>query len=295
MKRTRIIALTLVLISVLLLFCSCIQFHFITDPYKLDWHINHYYVPSGEVDENGVEKHILYSSEVTLCNPFYTANATDTTLSFGENGAVAFVDLNGTVHKGVYEVDKYSELYFDELVMNFDDGLSIKADYFKLRRLDVISSYIVFEHDSVEYIFSTIPALTEAEVAQKEIEMAEWARKLMGGYKLTDEEEDLEFFEIRTVSLGGFPFEYRNHTSSAGLYPSTIEQLRIENGKIEFYCKRKEMNDGWKAEGVRINENDVCTYILIDKDNHIREIEEPLPGDCLFVRNWYNYYFYFFE
>lgn len=138
-------------------------------------------------------------------------------------------------------------------------------------------------------------ALTEEEVVKKRFEMVEWARKINDGYRVTKEEKDMDFFKIKLVSLGGHPFQYRNSTMSGTLYPSTIQQLKIENGKIEFYCKRKEINDGWKAEGVRVYENTPCMYVLIDKDNNMREIEEPIEGDCLFIHRGDGYYFYFFE
>lgn len=295
MRKLKIVALTIVLITILLTFSSCIKFHFITDPIKLDWAINHYYVPSGEVDEEGNKKYTLYSHETTFINPFYTAKITDTTLNFGEENTVTFVDLNGNVHKGTYEVDKYSENYYDHIVMNFDDGASINSDYFRLRRGQEYNNYIVFMYDDVEYVFSTMHAMSEEEIVQKRLEMVEWARRINDGYKPTEEEKDTNFFIIKSVWLGGYPVEYRNHTQSCTLYPSTIEQLQIENGKINFYCRRKEMNDGWKGEGVRVNENTACKYILIGKDNAMREIKEPIPGDCIYVRGGDVYYFYFFE
>ena len=295
MKKIKIVALALVMITVLFTFSSCIRFHFITDPSKLDWGINHYYVPSGNVDEEGNKEYILYSHETTFLNPFYTAKITDTTLNFGEENTVTFVDLNGNTHKGTYEVEKYSENYYDHIVMNFDDGVSINSDYFRLRRDKEYNNYIVFVYDDVEYVFSTMHALSEEELVQNRFEMVEWARKINNGYKPTKEEEDMDFFKIKLVSLGGYPFQYRNYTQGCRLYPSTIEQLQIENGKIKFYCKRKEMNDGWQAEGVRVSEYSNCIYILIDKDNNMREIKEPIPGDCIFVHGKDCYYFYFFE
>lgn len=295
MRKTKFVALSTLLITVLLLFCSCTKFHFITDPNKLDWGINHYYVPSGNYDDEGNKEYILYSHETTFINPFYTAEITDATLNFGEDNTVTFVDLNGNVHKGTYEVEKYSKNYYDHIVMNFDDGVSINSDYFRLRRDKEYNNYIVFLYDDVEYVFSTMHALSEEEVVQKRFEMAEWARKINDGYRPTEEEEDTDFFIIKSVSLGGFPFKYRNHTQSCRLYPSTIEQLQIENGNIKFYCKRKEMNDGWKGEGVRVYEDTPCIYILIDKDNNIREIKEPISGDCILVHGARCYYFYFFE
>ena len=295
MKKTKIVAFALVLITILLSFSSCFRFHFITDPCKLDWGINHYYVPSGEIDEDGNNKYILYSHETTFINPFYTAKITDTTLNFGDNNTVTFVDLNGNSHEGTYDVEKYSDNHYDHIVMNFDDGVSINADYFKLRRNKEYNNYIVFVHDDIEYVFSTMHALSEEELVQNRFEMAEWARRINDGYRPTEEEEDMDFFIIKSVSLGGYPFQYRNHTQSCRLYPSTIEQLRIENGKIKFYCKRKEINDGWKGEGVRVYENTPCIYILIDKDNNMREIKEPISGDCIYARGGDVYYFYFFE
>ena len=295
MKNTKFAALSILLVTVLLLLCSCTKFHFITDPCKIDWAINHYYVPSGSVDEDGNKEYILYSHETTFINPFYTAKITDTTLHFGEENAVTFVDLNGNVHKGTYTVEKYSVNYYDYILMNFDDGISIESDYFKLRRNKEYNSYIVFEFEGVEYVFSTMHASTEEEIVQKRYEMVEWARKINDGYRPTEEEENTDFFIIKSVSLGGYPFQYRNHTQGCRLYPSTIEQLQITNGKIKFYCKRKEMNDGWKGEGVRVYEDTPCIYILIDKDNNMREIKEPIPGDCIFVSGRDVYYFYFFE
>ncbi len=296
MNKLKFIALFLLLITVLLACSSCaIKFHFITDPQKLDWGINHYYVPSGDVDEDGNKKYILYSHETTFINPFYTATITDTTLNFEEGNTVAFVDLNGNTHKGTYEIDKYSKNYYDELVMNFDDGVSIIADYFKLSRNKVTNNYIVFIYDEVEYIFSTMHALSEEELVQKRFEMVEWARKINEGYKLSEEEKNMDFFIIKSVWLGGYPLKYRNHTSSSNLYPSTIQQLQIENGKIQFYCKRKVINDGWKAKGVWINEGNLGIYILIDKNNNMKEIKEPILGDCILVPDDNCYYFYFFE
>jgi hypothetical protein len=261
----------------------------------LDWGINHYYVPSGEVDEEGNKKYILYSHEVSFINPFNTAKITDATLNFGKDNTVTFVDLNGNTHKGTYEVEKHSRKYYDHIVMHFDDGVSINSDYFRLRRYKEYNNYIVFMYDEVEYIFSTMHSSSGEEIIQKRLEMVEWARKINDGYRPTEEEENTDFFIIKTVSLGGYPFQYRNHTSSCRLYPSTIEQLKIDNGKISFYCERKEMNDGWKGEGVRVNEYTPCIYILIDKNNNVREIEEPIPGDCIYVRGGGYYYFYFLE
>lgn len=295
MKKTKIVVFALVLITILLSFSSCFRFHFITDPCKLDWGINHYYVLSGEINDEGNKEYILYSHEVTLINPFHTAKITDTTLGFGDNNTVTFVDLNGNVHKGTYEVEGYSKEYFDYIVMNFDDGISIATDYFELKRDKVTNHYIVFSYDDVEYVFSTMHALGEKELVQKRAEMVEWARKLNDGYKRSEEEKYMDFFIIKGVWLGGYPLKYRNGTSSSDYYPSTIEQLKIEDGKIEFYCKRKEMNDGWKSEGVRVYENSECIYILIDKDNNIRELEEPTEGDCLYVSGGGVYHFYFFE
>ena len=295
MKCIKFLSLILVLIAVILTFCSCIKFHFIKDPCKLDWAINHYYVPSGEIDEEGNKKYILYSHETTFINPFYTAKITDATLNFGEENTVTFVDLNGNIHKGTYEVEEYSENYYDYILMNFDDGVSINSDYFRLRRYKEYNNYIVFTYEEVEYVFSTMHASSEEEIVQKRLEMVEWARKINDGYRPTKEEENTDFFIIKSVSLWGYPLKYTNYTQSCRLYPSTIEQLQIENGKIKFYCKRKEMNDGWKGEGVRVYEDTPCIYILIGKDNSIKEIDEPISGDCIFVRGGDVYFFYFFE
>ena len=295
MKHTRFIAFSIVLITLLSILCSCTQFHFITDPCKLEWSINHYSIPTGEINRDGNEEYILYSHETTFLNPFHTAKITDTTLVFGEKNTVTFVDLNGNTHNGTYNVEKYSKKYYDHIVMNFDDGVSIETDYFRLRRDKEYNSYIFFIYEDVIYVFSTMRALYEEEVVQKRFEMVELARKINDGYKLTEEEKDMDFFKIKSVSLGGYPFKYRNGTSIGTLYRGTIQQLKVEDGKIEFYCKRKEINDGWKAEGVRVYEKVPCMYILIDKDNNMREIEEPIEGDCLFLHRGYGYYFYFFE
>ena len=288
MKKAKFASLLILLITVLLLLCSCTKFHFITDPKKLDWGINHYYVPSGSFDNDGNPQYIRYSHETTFINPFYTAKITDTTLNFGEENTVTFVDLNGNVHKGTYEVEKYSTNYYDHIVMNFDDGVSINSDYFRLRRDKEYNNYIVFEYDDVEYVFSTMHALGEEEIVQKRYEMVEWARKINTGYKLTEEEEDLDFFRIKSVWLGGYPFEYRNHTLKPSISPSIMRQR--QDGSGEFYCEIK-----GKTNGFWLNDFERYVFILVDKNNNIKEIEEPIPGNCLCVRASPMYYFYFFE
>ena len=115
------------------------------------------------------------------------------------------MDLNGNTHKGTYEVEQYSKKYYDHIVMNFDDGVSINSDYFRLRRDKEYNNYIVFEYDDVEYVFSTMHALTEEEIVQKRYEMVEWARKVNDGYRPTEEEENTDFFIIKSVWLGGYP------------------------------------------------------------------------------------------
>ena len=288
MKKAKFVALLILLITVLLLLCSCTKFHFITDPKKLDWGINHYYVPSGSFDNDGNPQYILYSHETTFINPFYTAKITDTTLNFGEENTVTFVDLNGNVHKGTYTVEKYSENYYDHIVMNFDDGVSINSDYFRLRRDKEYNNYIVFEYDDVEYVFSTMHALGEEEIVQKRYEMVEWARKINTGYKLTEEEKDLDFFRIKSVSLVGYPLKYRNHTLIPSISPSIMRQR--QDGSGEFYCEIK-----GKTDGFWLNDFERYVFILVDKNNNIKEIEEPIPGNCLCVRASSMYYFYFFE
>ena len=288
MKKAKFASLLILLITVLLLLCSCTKFHFITDPKKLDWGINHYYVPSGSFDNDGNPQYILYSHETTFINPFYTAKITDTTLNFGEKNTVTFVDLNGNVHKGTYEVEKYSKNYYDHIVMNFDDGVSINSDYFRLRRDKEYNNYIVFEYDDVEYVFSTMHALGEEEIVQKRYEMVEWARKINTGYKLTEEEKDLDFFRIKSVWLGGYPLKYRNHTLKPSISPSIMRQR--QDGSGEFYCEIK-----GKTNGFWLNDFERYVFILVDKNNNIKEIEEPIPGNCLCVRASPMYYFYFFE
>lgn len=289
MRKIRIIAFVLAFISILLACSACtIKFHFTTDPSKFDWYIDHYYVPTSEEDESGHVKYDYYSSEVTICNPFKTAQITDAKLSFGEGNTVTFVDLNGNTHIGTYDIPAYSKIAIDDLVLNFDDGTSIKTHYFKLKRIDKTNRFIVFTYDDVKYVFGINRTFTKEEIEQKTHEMAEWARKINTGYKLTEEEEDLDFFICKTVGLIGYLDRYINHTLKPSISPSIMRQR--QDGSGEFYCEIK-----GKTNGFWLNDFERYVFILVDKNNNIKEIEEPIPGNCLCVRASPMYYFYFFE
>jgi hypothetical protein len=160
MKPIKILSLSLLLITVALLLCSCIKFHFITDPRKLDWGINHYYVPSGEVDEEGNKKYILYSHEVSFINPFNTAKITDATLNFEKDMQKLYPPLpdekNGfTLIKKVYDL------------INSVDSLHSKTS-FNVKLTDVNFKYFYRIYKSLDRIFQTLEMLVrESEIKQE--------------------------------------------------------------------------------------------------------------------------------
>ncbi|MBO5715810.1 MAG: hypothetical protein J6S23_05410 [Clostridia bacterium] len=287
MKKTKIVAFALVLVTIVLTFSSCgIKFHFTTDPNEFDWYIDHYYVPSSEIDEQGDPIYTLYSSEVTMCNPFNTAKITDATLEFGEDNSVIFRDINGNTHYGAYELPSYSKISFSNLVLNFDDATSVNTHYFKLKRLEKTNRFIVFTYNDVKYVFGINRTFAEEEIEEKTREMVEWARKINAGYKLTEEEKKLDFFITKTISLIGYRDQYINHTQLAALLPATMSKRETE----EYFFQTDD-----KHYGYAFSELDKFKYILVDKDNNIKLIENPLLGDCLYVRTGRYEYFYFFE